>query len=201
MAEAVDVSVLDMSCVTIWRTTFIIGCNRSRSATRSMSALSVAPTSQIAARARPQESASARKDLGGGVVRTKPRNRLCQLVWSFVGFKRACNTPRHWNLRQKTERNSSCNSEGLPVSGHLDFYRGPDTSMSSTGDQGELVWDTLAQKVGWTTAVGELTEQHFSQWDDLFARQLKHFFDCIENHTPPRISLQDGVEVMKIMKR
>ena len=39
---------LGMSCVTIWRYgILIIGCNRSRSATCSMSALSVAPTSQI----------------------------------------------------------------------------------------------------------------------------------------------------------
>ena len=68
--------------------------------------------------------------------------------------------------------------------------------------QGELVWDALAQKVAWTTAVGEVTEQHFLQArDELFVRQLEHFFDCIENHTPPRISLQDGVEVLKIIEK
>ena len=93
------------------------------------------------------------------------------------------------------------NSVGLPVSATSGFlprvpiyvnveYRRP------------LVWDALAQKVGWTTAVGEVTEQHFSQArDDLFVRQLEHFFDCIENHTPPRISLQDGVEVLKIIEK
>ena len=68
--------------------------------------------------------------------------------------------------------------------------------------QGELVWDALAQKVGWTTAVGEVTEQHFSQARDvLFVRQLEHFFDCIENHTLPKASLQDGVTVMKMIEK
>ena len=95
------------------------------------------------------------------------------------------------------------NSVGLPVSVHLDFYRRvPTRQCRVQTTQGELAWDTLAKKVGWTSAVGELTEQHFLQArDDLFVRQLEHFFDCIENHNLPRISLQDGVEVLKIIEK
>ena len=122
----------------------------------------------------------------------------------LLRFKRACNTPRLWKLRQKTERISfyatlkGCQSQYIWIS--TAGFRLRQCRVQTT--QGELVWDTLAQKVGWTTAVGELTEQHFSQArDDLFVRQLEHFFDCIENHTPPRISLQDGVEVLKIIEK
>ena len=146
-----------------------------------------------------RESASARKDLGGGVL-LELSHEIDYANWFFGPFVEVQASLQYSKtLELETEDGAElllCNSEGLPVSGHLDFYRRvPIRQCRVQTTQGELVWDTLAQKVGWTTAVGELTEQHFSQArDDLFARQLKHFFDCIENHLL-WISLQ-----MKVMK-
>ena len=153
-----------------------------------------------------RESASARTDLGGGVL-LELSHEIDYANWFFGPFAEVQASLQYSKtLEIETEDGADLllyNSVGLPVSVHLDFYRRvPTRQCRVQTTQGELVWDALAQKVGWTTAVGEVTEQHFSQArDDLFVRQLEHFFDCIENHTPPRISLQDGVEVLKIIEK
>ena len=153
-----------------------------------------------------RESASARKDLGGGVL-LELSHEIDYANWFFGPFAEVQASLQYSKtLEIETEDGADLllyNSVGLPVSVHLDFYRRvPTRQCRVQTTQGELVWDALAQKVRWTTAVGEVTEQHFSQArDDLFVRQLEHFFDCIENHTPPRISLQDGVEVLKIIEK
>lgn len=153
-----------------------------------------------------RESASARTDLGGGVL-LELSHEIDYANWffgPFVGVQSSLQYSK--TLEIETEDGADLllyNSAGLPVSVHLDFYRRvPTRQCRVQTTQGELVWDALAQKVGWTREVGEVTEQHFSQArDELFVRQLEHFFDCIENHTPPRIPLQDGVEVLKIIEK
>ena len=153
-----------------------------------------------------RESASARESLGGGVL-LELSHELDYANWFFGPFVEVQASVQYSKtLEIETEDGADLlfyNSVGLPVSVHLDFYRRVSARQCRVQTtQGELVWDALAQKVGWTKAVGEVTEQYFSQArDDLFVRQLEHFFDCIENHTPPRISLQDGVEVLKIIEK
>ena len=151
-------------------------------------------------------SASARTDLGGGVL-LELSHEIDYANWFFgPSVEVQASLQYSKTLEIETEDGADLllyNSVGLPVSVHLDFYRrAPTRQCRVQTTQGELVWDALAQKVGWTTAVGEVTEQHFSQArDDLFVRQLEHFFDCIENHTPPRVSLQDGGKVLKIIEK
>lgn len=153
-----------------------------------------------------RESASARTDLGGGVL-SELSHEIDYANWFFGPFAEVQASLQYSKtLEIETEDGADLllyNSVGLPVSVHLDFYRRvPTRQCRVQTTQGELVWDALAQKVGWTTAVGEVTEQHFSQArDDLFVRQLKHFFNCLENHEPPKVTLNDGMEVMQIIEK
>ena len=153
-----------------------------------------------------RESASARTDLGGGVL-LELSHEIDYANWFFGPFEEVQASLQYSKtLEIETEDGADLllyNSLGLPVSVHLDFYRRvPTRQCRVQTTQGELVWDALAQKVVWTTEVGEVTEQQFLQArDDMFVRQLEHFFECIEKHTPPRIALQNGVEVLKIIEK
>ena len=94
------------------------------------------------------------------------------------------------------------NTNGLPVSIHLDFYRKiPLRQCSVLTTKGELVWDCLAKLVYWKDNEGQVIEKNFQHKNDLFCRQLEHYFDCIENHVTPTVALEDGIEVMRIIEK
>ena len=93
------------------------------------------------------------------------------------------------------------NVNGLIVSIHLDFYcRNPKRECRVFTTKGELVWDLLKQSVLWIDASGQITEKLFqNERDDMFRRQLKHFFNCLKGNSQPMISVEDGVQVIKII--
>ena len=153
-----------------------------------------------------RKSASASMALGGGVL-LELSHEIDYANWFFSPFLEV-QASVHYSktLEINTEDGADLplkNLEGLPVFLHLDFYRRvPTRQCRLQTTKGELVWDALAQKVCWTSAGGQISEQHFSQSrDDLFLRQLEHFFDYIENNDSPKSSLQDGVEIVKVIEK
>ena len=93
------------------------------------------------------------------------------------------------------------NVNGLIVSIHLDFYcRNTNRECRVFTTKGELVCDLLKQSVLWIDASGQITEKLFqNERDDMFRRQLKHFFNCLKGNSQPMISVEDGVQVIKII--
>ena len=90
---------------------------------------------------------------------------------------------------------------GLTVSIHLDFYsKTPKRHCRVQTTTGELVWDALKQAVCWTDASGQTTEKFFPQErDELFRRQLLHFFECVQGVSQPMVPIDQGTQVMKMI--
>ena len=83
----------------------------------------------------------------------------------------------------------------------MDFYfRNPKRECWVFTTKGELVWDLPKQSVLWIDASGRISEELFqNERDDMFRSQLKHFFDCLKGNSQPMISVEDGVQVIKII--
>ena len=59
----------------------------------------------------------------------------------------------------------------------------------------------FAKLVCWKNNDGQDIENFQQEKNDLFCRQLEHYFDCIENHVSPTVALKDGIEVMRIIEK
>jgi len=58
----------------------------------------------------------------------------------------------------------------------------------------------LKQAVCWTNASGQTTEKFFPQErDELFRRQLLHFFECVQGISKPMVPIDQGTQVMKMI--
>ena len=153
-----------------------------------------------------RESASARKDLGGGVL-LELSHELDYVNWFFGPINDVqASLQNSDTLEVDTEDGAELllhNTNGLPVSLHLDFYRRvPIRQCRVQTTKGELSWDCLAQLVRWTDDKGQFTEKIFQQErDDLFRCQLEHFFDCLEKHAVPKVTLNDGIDVMQMIEK
>ena len=151
-------------------------------------------------------SASARTDLGGGVL-LELSHEIDYANWFFGPFVDVqAALQKSGTLDIETEDGAEIllnNTSGLPVSIHLDFYRKiPVRQCRVQTTKGELLWDCLAKLVCWKNNEGQIIEKNFRQEkNDLFCRQLEHYFDCIENHVTPKVALKDGIEVMRIIEK
>lgn len=92
-------------------------------------------------------------------------------------------------------------NKGLPVSVHLDFNRRhPTRCCTVQGTEGELTWDAINKLVTWRPAGGEPQVKSFDfERDFIYREQLKHFLACIENGSPPAVTLEDGSEVVRLV--
>ncbi|MDC3216796.1 hypothetical protein OAU40_02920, partial [Candidatus Pseudothioglobus singularis] len=69
------------------------------------------------------------------------------------------------------------------------------------GTDGDIEWDALNKKVTLYPKSGDSIKYSFEyDRDDLYQKQLIHFFDCIENNTKPIIKIQDSIKVMEIIE-
>ena len=92
-------------------------------------------------------------------------------------------------------------STELTVSIHLDFYsKTPKRHCRVQTTTGELIWDALKQAIRWTDATGQTTEKLIPlERDELFRRQLLHFFECVQGISQPLVPIEQGIQVMKMI--
>jgi predicted dehydrogenase len=92
--------------------------------------------------------------------------------------------------------------QNFPVSIHLDFCRSTSFRKCRVfGTDGDIEWDALNKKVTLYPKSGDSIKYSFEyDRDDLYQKQLIHFFDCIENNTKPIIKIQDSIKVMEIIE-
>ncbi len=90
----------------------------------------------------------------------------------------------------------------LPISLHLDFHaRHPIRRCIVAGSKGTATWDAVENKLIWHPANKDAEIAEFTnERDDLFINQLQHFISCIENGDKPLVSIQDGVEALKLVE-
>lgn len=89
----------------------------------------------------------------------------------------------------------------LPVSLHMDFIqRPPSRNCEIIGESGKITMDLSELKVV-VEKYGEEKEIHdFGGFErnDLFIKEIDHFFDCITNRSQPNITIRDGANSLKI---
>lgn len=154
-----------------------------------------------------RQSYSARKELGGGVVRTlcHPLDYLRWLVgevesvWAFSGNLGGLGI----HVEDVAEIGLQFD-RGVLGSVHLDFLQRPAThTLEMIGNQGTLRWDNAdggvrlyrAAREAWETfpAPEEFERNH------LFLAEMENFIQMIEGKAQPVCSLEDGKRAMELV--
>lgn len=158
-----------------------------------------------------RKSVSAQEKLGGGVL-LELSHEIDYLQWLFgdVHWVKA-HVARHSQLEIDVEDSAYLlmglsgihGNKELVVSLNMDFIRRDATrSCVVIGEEGSLRWNALAGAVEyfppdgnkWETLCIEATDRDYT-----YQEELKHFFDCIENHAAPIITGEDGLITLKVV--
>ena len=152
-----------------------------------------------------KQSASAIKEFGGGVL-LELSHELDYVRWFFGKIETVTAILENsGTLGLDVEESADLilkTVEGIPISVHLDFNsRISRRRCVAHCSAGVLTWDAVQKTVSWQSFDRIEKEESFTHdRDELYRLQLKHFFECIENNQKPLVSLEDGVEVLRIVE-
>ena len=152
-----------------------------------------------------RKSVSAISELGGGVL-LELSHELDYIRWFFGDMKNVYANIHKSNTLDITVEDFVdmifISNQGFPVSLHLDFNsQSIRRNCIARCSGGDLVWDTVHNKVIWRPIAGpEEVKAYENERDYIYMDQLKHFFDCIENNKSPLVSLFDGAAVLSLIK-
>lgn len=151
------------------------------------------------------ESVSASAELGGGVL-LELSHELDHIRWILGNITSLyAHLQNSGTLGIEVEESADLiliNEDDLPISVHLDFNsRHPIRCSKVHGTEGELTWDAIHKKVIWYPTVGEPQVESFDfEQEFIYLEQLNHFLDCIENGTPPVVTLEDGAATLRLVE-
>ena len=152
-----------------------------------------------------KKSVSAKKELGGGVL-LELSHELDYIRWFFGEMKSVraqFNNSGTLDMDWEDSADIIFNSvQGFPVATHLDFNsRSIRRRCSARCTEGDLVWDAVAQEVTWQPPKGPEEVEKFSyERNTIYRKQLQHFFACIEDGQAPAVSIEDSVEVLRMVE-
>ena len=93
-------------------------------------------------------------------------------------------------------------TSGVLTSVHLDFFDHAATrGCRIVGTEGTLVWDYFADEVQHFDSKRGVWISHSvptTDRNEMYVAELRHFLSCVESGTPPLISLQDGINVLRV---
>ena len=63
-----------------------------------------------------------------------------------------------------------------------------------------MTWNAVKKKVVWKPINAEELEFDYnSKRDDIYKKQLKKFIECIENGSNPIVTIEDGINVVRMI--
>ncbi len=145
---------------------------------------------------------AARKDLGGGVVLTES-HEFDYLYWFFGMPKRVFAVGGKLSSYEMDVEDTAdiLLDYGFPVNLHMCFVQQPPSRLCQiNGTKGALRWDG-SNKIGlYDASKKEWEYRTFEDFEreDMFVSQLKHFLACLEGKEKPLISLDDGMNSLRI---
>ena len=151
-----------------------------------------------------KETVSASKNLGGGVL-LELSHELDYLRWLFGDISSVyANLPKTGILGVEVEESADLIIEtvkGFTVSVHLDFNRKLSSRNCTVyGANGEMSLDLIKRKISLNISGEDKKVESFNyERDDLFLRQIEHFFDCVEKNKPPIVDVEDAFETTRLI--
>jgi predicted dehydrogenase len=151
-----------------------------------------------------RNTVSARKELGGGVL-FELSHEIDYANWFFGPFKSVSSMlSNSKTLDIDVEDMVDIIFEtydNKPVNIHLDFCSQISSRFCSVKtDKGELNWNLLKNNITWTDANGISKVWKFKEdRDDMYRNQLSHFFHCVEAEGEPKVTIEDGISVVKLI--
>jgi len=154
-----------------------------------------------------RESYSARKDQGGGAA--------LDLSHEIDYMRYLFGDPVSWNIMKSKVSDLEIDSEdlfkgiyrfssGFLCSVHTDYLRhNKKRRMNIVGSKGTLECDFIKKYIKTQSNSGEISlieDAHLFDVDESYKSELNHFIECIEKDKTPQITLDDGIEVLKLIE-
>ena len=148
---------------------------------------------------------SAQKKLGGGVLR-ELSHEIDYALWLFGPFQSIFATVKNSGTLDVDVEDIATlyleSAQGHSVTLHLDFCRRhPNRSCTVFGTHGQVSWSGISQTVELIDPSNRLIRQTFpEERDEMYRRQINHFFEMVEEEQSPLVPVAEGVEVMRLIE-
>ncbi len=151
---------------------------------------------------------AARKDLGGGVILSQI-HELDYLYWLFGMPRRVFGLGGHLSSLEMDVEDTAdilmecvMDDHPVPISLHQDYMQNPPSrSCEIIGDSGKILTDIRALRVdvfdGKGSAIESSSFEGF-QRNQLFLDELKCFLDGMQGKQTPLVSLQEGIQSLRM---
>ena len=149
------------------------------------------------------ETISASAKLGGGVL-FELSHELDYANWIFGYFNQIHSSINYKKLKTNVEDCAYLNlisKKNLSVSIFLDFLNKKiERTCKLYGSQGILTWNGIEDYVMIEKKNGKVKKWKFNDdRNSTYEYQLSHFINCIEKKTTPKVSLQNGIDALKLV--
>lgn len=151
-----------------------------------------------------RQQVSASRSLGGGVL-LELSHDLDYLIWLFGRFDHVfCIASNSGQLQIDVEDRADIllSRDGLTAQVHLDFLqRRTSRECKVIGETGTLTWDLIANSILLEGPNGEevLFSDPTVDRNDMYVEQLRGFIEVAAGRAAPRITLDDGLEVLEMI--
>lgn len=153
---------------------------------------------------------AARKELGGGVVRTlsHPIDYLRWLLGEIEGVKATTGNLSDLALSEVEDFGEMrfTHQNGALSTVHVNYFQQPPRhDVEIVGTQGTIRWDNADGKCRWWTTSQPAWQENVLpegfERNDLFLAEMRHFIEIVREGIPSQCTLQDGKRVQEIIEQ
>ena len=151
-----------------------------------------------------KKTVSAQSELGGGAL-SELSHELDYLHWFFGKPKDVQAQIRNSGLLDIDVEDQVdlliTSGQGYCISVQIDFNRRHlERKCKVLTTKGEVTWDAVNKNVTCNFVdKGETTYNYDNERDYIYRKQLKVFIDCVENNNSPSVTIENGVDVVKLI--
>lgn len=151
-----------------------------------------------------RKTVSALSGLGGGAL-LELSHELDYLHWFFgkpIDVQAQIRNSGTLNVNVEDQVDLLMTSEqGYSIVAQVDFNRRyVKRKCTVLTAEGELTWNAVKQNVTWKTVnEGSSSYDYSNKSDYIYRTQIEVFIDCIENDNAPIVTVEDGINVLRLI--